>query len=428
VGYEELRALLEPHGRVEELVVADQRVGVRLHPRDAEVRALAPAGIELAPPRVERSTGPGRHDFEIVADSSISLEDDMRRRDFTINAIAKRLSTGEILDPLGGRDDLERRVLRVTGPTSFRDDPLRIVRGLRFVSQLDLEPDEETARQMREWAPQVRHVSGERVGGGLATDGMGELSKLLLGAHPAKALRLARDTGVLVELLPEYEHALAFDQESRYHGHTLDEHHFLAVQAAADAGASLALRLALLVHDLGKPAAAWRGEDGRLHYYANPQLGKKSHEELGAGLSATILSRLRYPNELRTRVRAIVAAHGFAPPQRDDPVRERRFLARHGFALALDLVAHKEADLRAKGRDVEADLGRLARFRALVEDQASEPHRLRDLAVDGSDLLELGFSEGPLLGKALEQLLEEVVEEPAHNTREWLLGRARELA
>jgi len=319
-------------------------------------------------------------------------------------------------------------VLRVTGPTSFRDDPLRIVRGLRFVSQLDLEPDEETVRQMREWAPQVGHVSGERIGGGLATDGMGELSKLLLGPHPAKALRIARDTGVLVELVPEYEHAVAFDQESKYHGHTLDEHHFLAVQEGADAGAPLAVRLALLVHDLGKPVAAWRGEDGRLHYYANPQLGRKSHEQLGADIASTVLSRLRYPNELRARVRAIVAEHGFAPPQRDDPVRARRFLARHGFSLALDLFAHKEADLRAKGRDVEADLATLGRFRALVEGQASQPHRLRDLAVDGSDLLELGFSEGPLLGKALEQLLDEVVEEPAHNTREWLLERARELA
>ena len=147
---------------------------------------------------VERSTGPGRHDFEIVADAGISLEEDMARRDFTINAIAKRLETGELVDPLHGRDDLTSGVLRTTSPTSFRDDPLRIVRGLRFVSQLGVDPDEDTLRQMREWAPQIEHVSGERIGGGLAADGLGELSKLLLGEHPAKALRLARDTGVLV--------------------------------------------------------------------------------------------------------------------------------------------------------------------------------------------------------------------------------------
>ncbi len=226
VGHAELRAALEPHGKVEDLVVADQRVGVRLLPRDKAARALQPGGIEFAPPRVERSTGPGRHDFEIVADAGISLEQDMERRDFTINAIARRLETGEVLDPLGGRADLDRRILRTTSPTSFRDDPLRIVRGLRFVSQLDVDPDEDTLRQMREWAPQIDHVSGERIGGGLAADGMGELSKLLMGAKPAKALRLARDAGVLVHLLPEMEPAIGFDQESRYHDLPLDEHTF----------------------------------------------------------------------------------------------------------------------------------------------------------------------------------------------------------
>ena len=261
VGHAELRAALEPHGRVEDLVVADQRVGVRLLPRDKAARALQPAGIEFTPPRVERSTGPGRHDFEIVADREISLEQDMERRDFTINAIARRLETGEILDPLGGRADLEQGVLRTTGPASFRDDPLRIVRGLRFVSQLDVDPDEDTLRQMREWAPRIEHVSGERIGGGLAADGMGELSKLLLGAHPAKALRLARDTGVLVHVLPEFAPAIGYDQRSDFQHLTLDEHIFAVVQAAADAGAPLEVRLAALLHDLGKPEAEQDGGD-----------------------------------------------------------------------------------------------------------------------------------------------------------------------
>ena len=274
VGHAELRAALEPHGKVEDLVVADQQVGVRLVPRDKAARALQPGGIEFAPPRVERSTGPGRHDFEIVADAGISLEQDMERRDFTVNAIARRLETGEVLDPLGGRADLDRKILRTTSPTSFRDDPLRIVRGLRFVSQLDLEADEDTLRQMREWAPRIEHVSGERIGGGLAADGMGELSKLLMGERPAKALRLARDSGVLVHLLPEMEPAIGFDQESRYHDLPLDEHTFEVVQAAADAGAPLRVRLAALLHDLGKPASAWRGQDGRAPFLRKAEAGK----------------------------------------------------------------------------------------------------------------------------------------------------------
>src|ERR671927_985138 len=112
VDYDGLRRALEPHGKVEEFEVAGRRVGARLYPREKRVRAAAPAGIEFAPPRVERSTGPGRHDFEIVADPELSVEDDMRRRDFTINAMARRLAEGELVDPLDGRADLEAHRLR----------------------------------------------------------------------------------------------------------------------------------------------------------------------------------------------------------------------------------------------------------------------------------------------------------------------------
>ena len=311
-----LKRALEPHGRVEDLIVAGRLVGVRLHPRDARVRALARSGIEFAPPRAERSTGPGRHDFEIVADASLSVEDDMRRRDFTVNAMARRLRTGEVVDPVGGEADLRAGVLRTVSPRSFQEDPLRIVRALRFVSQLRLEPDESTLQQMRDDAAAVALVSGERIGGGLHADGMGELSKLLLGKEPARALRLARDTGVLVELLPEFRGAVGFDQESRYHDLTVDEHTFAVVQAAADAGASLAVRLAALFHDLGKPHVAWRGTDGRLHYYAKPGYSQRSHEQVSATLAGEALRRLRYPNALRDRVVRIVRNHMFKPGRR----------------------------------------------------------------------------------------------------------------
>jgi tRNA nucleotidyltransferase (CCA-adding enzyme) len=428
VGHAELRAALEPHGRVEDLVVADQQVGVRFQPRDREARALQPAGIEFAPPRVERSTGPGRHDFEIVADAGISLEQDMERRDFTINAIAKRLATGEILDPLGGRDDLERGILRTTSPTSFRDDPLRIVRGLRFVSQLGVEPDEDTLRQMREWAPQIAHVSGERIGGGLAADGMGELSKLLMGAQPAKALRLARDTGVFEYLLPELEPAIGFDQRSRYHDLPLDEHIFRVVQAAADAGAPLSVRLAALLHDAGKPESAWEGPDGRMHFYANAHRGTRSHEEIGAALASTVLGRLRYPTKLRQQVRRIVREHMFAVPDPRDPVKARRFLHRHGDDLAFDLVAHKRADLQGKRIEPTeknlAEVEQVDRFLRRLERELERPHRLDQLAIDGDDLIAAGWTPGPQLGEALEHLLSAVIGDPSLNTRDWLLAEA----
>jgi len=424
-----LRDALAPHGRTEELIVAGRPVGVRFFPADRRVRRKVPAGIELAPPRREVSTGPGRHDFDIVVDPTASVEQDLARRDFTINAMARRLADGVLVDPYGGRDDLDRGVLRAVSKTSFAEDPLRLVRGLRFVSQLDVEPDAETVRQMRAEADGVRLVSGERVGGGLAADGLGELSKLLLGSRPAKALRLARDTGVLAALLPELEPSIGFDQESAYHGLTVDEHTFAVVQAAADSGFPLRIRLAALFHDAGKPLVAWRGRDGRLHYYARPGHSERSHEQVGAELAGAALARLRYPTDLRRRVLQIVRHHMLSP--RGDDKRARRLLARYGDELTFDLLDHKDADLRGKrGPDdpPPADqLAELAAFRTVVEQQLSSPHRLRDLAVSGTDLIELGYTPGPAIGHALRTLLNEVVERPSRNTREMLLARAEEL-
>jgi tRNA nucleotidyltransferase (CCA-adding enzyme) len=405
VDYEGLHAALEPYGKVEELEVAGRRVGARLHPRDPNLRRLAPAGIEFAPPRVERSTGPGRHDFEIVAEPQLSIEDDMGRRDFTVNAMARRLETGEIVDPFGGAVDLKNAVLRTVRPRSFAEDPLRLVRGLRLVSQLGLEPDAETLEQMRAEASSVALVSGERVGGGLHSDAMGELSKLLLGQGPARALRLARDTGVLTALLPEFGPAIGFEQDSDRQHLRLDEHIFAVVQAAADADAPLSVRLGALFHDLGKP-----GANGK-------------HAERGAELANAALRRLRYPTNLRTYVTRLVRAHAFSLADVDERFA-RRFLREHGDDLAFDLVSHKEADLR--GKTISQDeLAAVASLRALLEQERSQPHRLTDLAVDGSDLIELGFAEGPVLGRTLESLLDAVVDEPALNTRDQLLDRAR---
>jgi tRNA nucleotidyltransferase (CCA-adding enzyme) len=411
VDVEGLREALAPHGRAEDLVVAEQLVGIRLHPRDRQLRRLAPAGIEFAPPRREQSTGPGRHDFVIVADPSLSVEEDMARRDFTINAMARRLHDDSVVDPFGGEGDLRAGVLRTVSERSFAEDPLRLVRGLRFVAQLGLEPDERTLEQMREEAPSVRLVSGERVGGGLAADGMGELSKLLLGTHPAKALRLARDSGVLVELLPEFRAAIGWEQPSGRQVLPLDEHVFEVVQAAADAGERLPVRLAALFHDLGKPL--------------DPD--PRGHAEAGARIAREALRQFRYPARLVRQVAAIVREHPFRASELPaDPAGARAFLRRHGDELAFDLAAHRRADLHGKRPDPEA-LAAVMRFRDLLERERSSPHRLRDLVVGGDDLIELGFQPGPQLGDVLERLLDDVVEDPARNTREWLVERARTL-
>jgi tRNA nucleotidyltransferase (CCA-adding enzyme) len=213
-----------------------------------------------------------------------------------------------------------------------------------------------------------------------------------------------------VELLPEFGPVIGFEQESARQHLPLDEHVFEVVQASADAGDPLAVRLAALLHDLGKPI----DPDAR------------GHAEEGAKLARRILDRLRYPERLRRRVIAIVRHHPFRSTELPaDPRAARRFLLEHGDELSFDLASHRRADLLAKrveARELEA----VDRFRSLLEQERSSPHRLRDLAVDGDDLLELGVPPGPGLGSLLRELLEDVVDDPAANSRDVLLRRARE--
>jgi hypothetical protein len=203
--------------------------------------------------------------------------------------------------------------------------------------------------------------------------------------------------------LPELDATIGFEQDAET---TVDEHIFRVVQAAADGGASLAVRLAALLHDAGKP-----GTDIR------------KHAERGARLTHEALGRVRYPSRLRTYVTRLVRAHDFQLEDIDERFA-RRFLRRHGDELAFDLVALKEADLRAK-EVPQSWHDAVARLRRLLEQERVQPHRLEDLAVDGTDLLELGYTEGPELGRALDALLDAVVDEPSLNTREQLLERAR---
>jgi tRNA nucleotidyltransferase/poly(A) polymerase len=412
VDHAGLRAMLAPHGRVEDMEVHGQLVGVRFQPRDATVRRLAPSGIELTPPRAEHSTGPGHRDFAIASGPGIGVVDDMARRDFTINAMARRLATGELVDPFGGLGDLARRELRAVSRHSFREDPLRILRGLRLVSQLGFLPTGETLAAMRAEADGLDHVSAERIGGGLTADGMGELSKLLMGARPALALRLGRDTGVLTHILPELAPTVGYVLDSDRQPVPLDEHAIAVVERAADAGESLQVRLAALLHDAGKPETDGTGAP---------------HAEAGARIARAALARLRYPTVLWRDVTAIVASHAF---HLDDwieganPVATRRFLAAHGDALARDLVAHKRADLAAKNVG-PGELEVVERLASGLAAEAGQPHRIADLAVDGSDLLAAGFREGPEVGRVLALLLDEVVADPSLNDRTYLLTRAR---
>ena len=378
VDIDGLRAALQPHGRTEDLVVAGRAVGLRLRPRErASASWRRPASSWR---RRAASSRPGR-----AATTSRSSSTRARRSRRISSAATSPSTRSPAVSPTTcsstrstGRRTSSAGSCARCRERSFAEDPLRIVRGLRFVSQLDFTFDEQTLAQMREEADSVRLVSGERIGGGLAADGLGELSKLLLGAQPAKALRLARDTGVLVALLPEFEPAIGFDQESRYHDLTVDEHTFAVVQAAADAGAPLRVRLAALFHDLGKPLVAWRGGDGRLHYYRKPGIAPRGHATVGAELADDALRRLRYPNELRRRVVSIVRGHMF-DVGRGDALRARRFLWRHGDELA-ERPARPQGGRSARARPptrASSRLQQLERLRRLSARSSTSSGRAR---------------------------------------------------
>jgi tRNA nucleotidyltransferase (CCA-adding enzyme) len=407
VDHAGLRALLEPHGAVEDMDVHGQLVGVRFFPRDRTVRELAPAGIEVTPPRAERSTGPGHRHFEIAAGPDVSLEEDMGRRDFTVNAIARRLSTGELVDPFDGGADIRAGVLRAVSDTTFSEDPLRILRGLRLISQLGFTLAPGTEAQMRRDVAGLAHISAERIGGGLASDGMGELSKLLLGRDPVRALRVARDVGALTQVIPAFSEAIGYGLGIERQPLPLDEHLFAVVGGVAGT-VDLTVLLAALLHDLGKPTADETGE---------------SHAAVGARIAGEALRRLRYPTRLRQEVVTLIREHAFAADEVWDGVAVRRFLALHGERGAARLVALKRADLAAKNVPDAERIG-LETLEAGLSRERTSPHRLTDLAVDGSDLIAIGLREGPHLGSVLRRLLDAVIEDPALNDRARLLELA----
>jgi tRNA nucleotidyltransferase/poly(A) polymerase len=390
--------------------------------------------IEIVLPRKEVSTGPGHRDFEIVMDKNLTLEEDAIRRDFTFNALYKRIGEpsyedflhGTISDPTGrGLEDLQRRQINVTHADSFRDDPLRTMRALRFVSTLGYELGRETRAMMMLHADAVTGLSANGYASGTVLE---ELGKLLMGSNPAGALRLARDTGVLAVLLPELAPMMGFDQGSRYHDLTTDEHTFKALETAAHVDAPLRVRMALLFHDSGKPETAWVGDDGRKHYYARKDEGE-DHEIAGARIWRRTARRLNAGNGLRDDVDRLIRNH-MVPCQKFKAAKVARERVRLGDDLLRDLYLHRMCDLSGKGKanmQQMAVMAQMEAHRAKLEAEGV-PSVPADLAVNGHDMAHLGI-RGREIGRTLTALLDEVAVDPSElkRSREWQLERAKAL-
>jgi len=400
--------------------------------------------VEIVLPRVERSTGSGR-DMEIVVDESLSLATDAKRRDFTFNALYKGVgpgypktaAEGGVADPTGnGLYDLQHRMIRTTHPDSFADDPLRILRALRFVSTLDADLARDTEVQMYYLAQEVTGLTDKGVSGTVYD----ELSKLLMGQAPAKALRIARDTGVLAVVLPELRPMLGFDQGSRYHDLTTDEHTFKALETAAKVDAPLRVRWALLFHDAGKPETAWEGKDGRTHYYAqkgdvvDPWDGHLNidHEEQSEWLWREAAHRLNVPKSMRDDVARIVRDHMIPTKTKNPATRVRRMRVKYGDSLLRDLLLHRTCDLSGKGVKVALNhIEHIAKMERLRNESERDnvPASVKDLEINGHDAKAAGI-QGRAIGSTLARILDEVVCDPTDQTlsREWQMTRLEALA
>lgn len=401
---ERIKTLLKPHGRVD---VVGQSFGVlKFTPRGMR------DAIDLSLPRREVSTGAGHRDFLVDADPHLPVEVDLGRRDFTINAMARDCHTGELIDPFGGKRDLENRVLRVVSERAFEEDPLRMLRGAQFAARLDLEPDPDTIEHMQRHAALIATVSPERIAL--------EIVKGLKAKAPSTMFRLLARPGLLRYALPELDRLRglpvlessidAFEHSIR----TCDHMPFPETDRAP-------LRLAAAFHALGRgadPGAPHAAESARI---ATDLLERVRFSAAGENVDVARITHLIREQELDCPPRSGAAAIGW------DRLA-RRFASRVGPQHALDLAGLRLARMRACEQPsliVPWDEF-YSELRELLA--ARPPLIVKDLAVNGRDLIASGVKPGPGMGKLLERLLDAVLDDPGRNTREALLALAKDLS
>ena len=337
---------------------------------------------------------------------------DLARRDFTVNAMAIDPVEGQLIDPFDGGGDLQRLLLRAVGNPRerFSEDGLRVLRAARFVATLELDLDPETKDAIRPTLDTYRKVAMERV--------RDEWVKAMKARRPSRAFEVMRETGILEVTCPELMEGVGLGQ-NKYHAYDVWRHGLECMDACA---ADPVLRVAALLHDVGKPRTrAWSDKTKDYTFY--------DHDRVGAEIADPIAARLRFSNDERQRIVALVRHHLFHYHEWSDTA-VRRWIRRVGPERVADLYVLNEADVRAKGKDCTEDLAALEALKAHVTRVLEEGAALstRDLKINGHDLMkELGVRPGPIIGQMLEALLEAVIADPALNEREKLLEKAREL-
>lgn len=360
-------------------------------------------GYEVTTYRIDGEYADGRHPEHVTF--TASLLEDLKRRDFTINAMAYSPAEG-LVDEFDGIGDINRRVIRAVGDPvqRFTEDALRMMRAIRFSAQLDYRIDEDTREGIRLLAPNLQKVSAERI--------RVELEKLLLSEHPEE-LKEAYELGLLRQFLPELSECMECGQNNPHHCLSVGDHILCAVKAARR---DKVLRLALLLHDIAKPQVKTTDENGIDHFHG--------HAARSAALADRILRDLKYDNQTREAAVRLIAWHDC---NLGDSLPEiRKSISELGEEWFLPLLEVKTSDVEAQS-DYQRDekLGKIEYWRNTFEEIrcAGDCLSLKDLAVSGKDLIAAGAAPGKEIGRILHEMLEEVLREPAHNTREYLLEK-----
>lgn len=333
-----------------------------------------------------------------------NIENDLARRDFTVNAMAYSPTRG-FADPFGGREDLKNGILRAVGDPAarFREDSLRILRGARFAAKYRLTPEEKTMDAMIALRHLMENLARERV--------FEELCKLLLSATVDDLLRFAPVVGAVI---PELEPQFGFDQRSPHHAYDLFTH---TANVTAAVPADLTLRWAGLLHDTGKIPTFTTDETGRGHFYG--------HARVGAEIADSVLRRLKAPTQLREDVVRLIDLHMTKLPPEKRTVR--RWLSKLGSETMDALLTLQQADMGSKGTGKAEEMEQFPQLRAVIAEIQAENTclSLKDLAVDGHDLIALGLT-GKEIGNCLNNLLNLVIDEQIPNEKEALLSAAKE--
>lgn len=397
MALDDLVARLQPLGRVD-LVGASFAV-IKL--------TAGSETVDIALPRRERSAGSGHRDFLVEGGPDVPLQDDLARRDFRMNMLARALPSGELVDPYGGERDIRARRIDILAPEAFSEDPLRMLRAAQFAARFEYVLTPATRAAMAEAAPLVTSVSAERV--------CDELTKLFTQApRPSIGLELLRETGVLAYLWPELLEGVGV-QQNEWHAYDVWDHGLATLDATPPG--DLVLRLAALFHDVGKP----RTKQGP-HFYR--------HETTGAEMAHAMLGRFRFANGVIEATEHLVRQHMYvADPELSD-AGLRRFIRRIQPEKLEHLFALRQADIAGSGLPKRDDGNE--RFEARVWDEiARKPaFSIGDLTIDGDDVMAAlvrrgeapsGFRGDERVGAALRWLFEQVTDEPEVNERTSLL-------